>query len=650
MAFNQQEQQIIQWGLQNGKSKEEVTQAISNLRNGIVVNQPKPEEKPNYFQRVGQDFQRAGERIKTGIGESAQQISTGASEILSGNIKSGVKDIQTGAGRAALRTVGSIAGAAFAPVVEAPGIKQATEAVAGGAMKIPAVQTLAQKGAELAQKYPDASKDIEDLINIATLGVGGAAEKPIQGAVSDLTKGVKDITQKTASETVKIGKKIVPKSPEIMNKVARLTPTQARNFKNLAGETQGEYLVRTGNFGTPQEIVEKEAQKFSQSIKSVDDTLATLPGEYKAGVIDDTLKALQDKVARTSTENVPSPIASRVAEFANKNETVGLNMSEINEVKRLYEREVKLGYNKLMNPDAVQTATNVDNALREWQFSKAKELGFENIDELNKQTQISRNLLNSLGDQIVGKNGLNNISLTDWIVLSGGDPTAVGGLIVKKFFGSKAVQSKIAKMLSDVKPEGIKKPVITPSKQELQPQSKIKSEKALPKSSTTTPKKSSPKGKGTIPENSLIQEAKKYKSADEFVNAQGTPIYRGEGGSNVAQGKALLAEGKHFASDSKYPQGFGNVSENIIKPSAKVLDLGDSTFAEISQKLGIPERRYISPKELSTIAKEKGYDVLKYSGEYKSTGKQFTHFVDLTGDSTITKSQLEEIWKKANKK
>lgn len=145
----------------------------------------------------------------------------------------------------------------------------------------------------------------------------------------------------------------------------------------------------------------------------------------------------------------------------------------------------------------------------------------------------------------------------------------------------------------------------------------------------------------------LIEEARKYKSAEEFVKAQGTPIYRGEGGSNVAQGKALLVEGKHFASDAKYPKGFGSVSESIIKPNAKVLDLGDSTFQEISLKLGIPERKYIPPKELSTIAKEKGYDVLKYNGEYKSTGKTFTHFVDLTGDSTITKSQLTDIWNKA---
>lgn len=150
-------------------------------------------------------------------------------------------------------------------------------------------------------------------------------------------------------------------------------------------------------------------------------------------------------------------------------------------------------------------------------------------------------------------------------------------------------------------------------------------------------------------DDSLVSEAKKYKSAEEFVKAQPS-FYRGEGGSNVAQGKALLAEGKHFASDAEYPKGFGKVVEYSIKPNIKVLDLEDSTFAEISQKLGIPERKYISPKELAQIAKEKGYGVLKYDGEYASTGKKFNHIVDLTGDSTIPKSQLEEIWKKANSK
>lgn len=183
---------------------------------------------------------------------------------------------------------------------------------------------------------------------------------------------------------------------------------------------------------------------------------------------------------------------------------------------------------------------------------------------------------------------------------------------------------------------------VTRSQPELIPKSgkteKIQSQVSSPKS-TTKPS----------PESTLLQEAKKYETAEEFVKAQPT-VYRGEGGSNVAQGKALLAEGKHYASDAEYPKGFGKVGEYTIKPNAKVLDLGDSTFAEISKKLGIPEKNYILPKELSKIAKEKGYDVLKYDGTYKSSGKTFNHTVDLTGDSYIPKSQLTDIWNKANGK
>jgi len=123
-------------------------------------------------------------------------------------------------------------------------------------------------------------------------------------------------------------------------------------------------------------------------------------------------------------------------------------MGEINMVKRLYEKNVKLGYNKMMNADKVEQATNIDNSLRNWQVNQAQELGFNNIAELNKQTQISKFLIDKLGDQVVGQNGLNGIGLTDWIVLGGGNPQAVAGFLTKKFFSSKSVQAKIAEYLN----------------------------------------------------------------------------------------------------------------------------------------------------------------------------------------------------------
>ena len=244
-------------------------------------------------------------------------------------------------------------------------------------------------------------------------------------------------------------KRFAPQSSEIMNRVARLTPSQANKFKDIAGKSHGQYLTDTGNFGTPDEIIKREAVKFTQSIKSVDDTLAKIEGQFKDGSVTDALKELAKKEKLTSSDNVLSPNKKRVDELLAKNEREGLTMTEINEVKRLFERNVKLSFNKMLSPDSVTLATNIDNAMRKFQFDKASEFGFKNIGEMNKQTQISKNIIDSLGQQLVGKTGLNNLGMGDLILLSGGDPTAVGSFLTKKFFGAKSVQSKIAKILAD---------------------------------------------------------------------------------------------------------------------------------------------------------------------------------------------------------
>lgn len=438
---------------------------------------PVEQPKQNYVQRVGAQFDRAGQRIISGIKEGAQDIQEGDT---------------SGGVRAGLRTVGSVAGAAFAPVLEAPGIKQGVEAVVSKASEVPFIQQLASKGIELSQKYPQASKDIEDIVNIATLGLGQSATKPIQSIATDTAKSISSGIKGVSEGVTNVAKKIVPKSDEIMNRVARLTPKEANNFTKLSGGiSHGEYLTKTGNFGTPDQIIKKEAEKFMQSKNSVDMELSKLPGLYKDGSLDDALNGLVEKAKSVSSENVKSPYLQQVLDLQVKNATEGLSMEEINTVKRLYERNVKLGYNKLMNADKVEQATNVDNALREWQVNQAENLGFTNLKELNKQTQLSRFIVDKLGSQVIGKNGLNSVGLTDWIMLSGGDPTAVGGFLTKKFFGSKAVQSRIAKMLSSGETTGMVTPKVTPSKKLLQQSLEIKSEKALPKSSQVLPKKSS---------------------------------------------------------------------------------------------------------------------------------------------------------------
>lgn len=118
-------------------------------------------------------------------------------------------------------------------------------------------------------------------------------------------------------------------------------------------------------------------------------------------------------------------------------------------------------------------------------------------------------------------------------------------------------------------------------------------------------------------------------------------FYRGEGGTDVAQGQALLAKGRHFAMDSEYPKRFGEVKEYVAKPGAKVFDAGEMTYPELGKKLGIKDSfggndpQHITPEKLTQALKEKGYDVIKYTGTYQSTGKPFTHVVELTDNSLI---------------
>ena len=71
MAFSQKELDIIKWGLENGKSKSEVTAAISNFRAGVAPSKttatPQIEQEPNFGQRVSTDITEAGSKINEAI-------------------------------------------------------------------------------------------------------------------------------------------------------------------------------------------------------------------------------------------------------------------------------------------------------------------------------------------------------------------------------------------------------------------------------------------------------------------------------------------------------------------------------------------------------------------------------------------------------
>lgn len=506
-----------------------------------------------------------------------------------------------------------------------------TEALAGG---------LGAFGESTQNAVDNATTVKEGLGNIAkdtAIGTGiGVLGGGLLGGASKLPSAIRKIT---------------PQSETIMNRVARLTPSDAKNFERLAGKSHGKYLEETGNFGRPDEIVSNEVAKFSQSLKDVDYALEQLPGTYKPKEVIDVINPLEDKLIR-----VQSPEAERVVQLKNKLNTTGLDMSEINEIKRLHEKNVKLAYNKLNNADVVELATNLDNRLREWQVKQADTLGFDNIREMNKQTQLSRFIADKLGGQLIGKSGLDGMNLTDWIMVSGVDPTAVGGLITKKFFSDPGIQAKIANYLSKaekslpIKPNlgetkllrleapkgstisskgsGSTIPVapkganmeftgqvggIIPEKPSLQLlKGKLEKKASMPKLST----KSAVKSKNLSTD--LVSEAKKYKSAEEFVKAQEAP-------------KTVTVWNKSKFSD----EGAYTERPVIRKVENKTLYQG----GDDSRQFWTPDKKYA----------EQFGDVKEKTGTFYQVdnGNRMT---DVYVDASKTKSQLTDIWKKANKK
>lgn len=397
--------------------------------------QPEQPKEPGYLSRVGS-------QIKSQFNE-AKDSYTNSLEGTKNPIFAGINMAK------------NVSGIIASPITQAPGFKQLGEGFGKVGQAIvdtkPGQATTDWLSKQASPETLGAISDtLETGLNVA------AIEGTVRGGTNLYNKGKNLVNDFKAPPEPPGGGGGTPPtesptypntSSNIMNRVARLKPTDATKFEQMTGKTHGQYLTETKNFGAPDKIITTEAQKFTQSMNAVDAELAKLPGTFKSAPMTEALRGLIETAKSQTSGSIRPPWYGQLVDLVNKYKTGGLNMSETNLLKRLYEKNVKLGYNKLINPDGVAKATNIDSALRRWQLAKAKELGFKNIDAMNKQTQISKFLIDKLGDQVVGQSGLNGMGLTDWIMLSGGDPTAVAGFLSKKFFSSNAVQAKIAEML-----------------------------------------------------------------------------------------------------------------------------------------------------------------------------------------------------------
>ncbi len=152
----------------------------------------------------------------------------------------------------------------------------------------------------------------------------------------------------------------------------------------------------------------------------------------------------------------------------------------------------------------------------------------------------------------------------------------------------------------------------------------------------------------------LIQEAKKYGSAEEFVKAQGIPVYRGGtdiSKENITNAGISISKGRNVAEDFVKQKG-GKVEEIVISPNAKIVDYSNipnvkyKNLNDYSPELDNGNRQIWRDLEVEyqkaiDWAKLNGYDGVKLPLEGETRV--------INPDVLKTKSQLTDIYNQATK-
>lgn len=221
-------------GLPDTRVEDTPAYKVAQRRNAAARFDAQQKAKQGYLSRVGEHYMSGAKDVMSGLDEAVGQMESGQ------NIR--------GAKTAALRTTGAVARATFAPILEAPGVRQiidsASEKLAGN----PGVQWLGERIKEFHETNPELAKDLRDVIDIASLGVGTFGEKTIQEGVEG-----------GARETLE---RVIPKSlKNIKTGVVETAEGVGRNAGKIGGYAESRVPKLLGIFSGENDDVISQALK-----------------------------------------------------------------------------------------------------------------------------------------------------------------------------------------------------------------------------------------------------------------------------------------------------------------------------------------------------------------------------------------------------
>lgn len=235
---------------------------------------------------------------------------------------------------------------------------------------------------------------------------------------------------------------------------------------NVAGTTPEAWLREKGIIGllgdSPDSLSSKLDELANSSKASLDTGLSRIRQLYdiQSGKPNGALRVGQaiDSLKTTFGE-IPGneDLLGRLSELQRKRM---LTLSEINEVKRILDREIGV-YSKSGEVKAGAAARGLKNVRSDIQAfieKQAAQNGFANVKSLNKDTQVATGIKNAIANSAARRVGNRVLSLTDLIVGTvagvGIDPvTGLGIVIGKKFLESPRLKTAIAKVISALSPD-----------------------------------------------------------------------------------------------------------------------------------------------------------------------------------------------------
>ena len=343
-------------------------------------------KEPNYFQRVGQSFQREAEAITTGVQKGAEAIT----DLSRSPISRTGELLRTG-----LETAGGVARGAFAPILEAPILKQAIGFVTGKLIQVPQVEKVISTASELAKKYPKQARDIQNIVDITSLGyapkVSGVISKEAKAIGFDIAQGTR-VVLNSSEEAVQAD--IVNLFQKSIKPTAKKTLAQGQRYENDVLNALKTIKANADNLNVEDvtgELVSRTPQTLNELSQSLDQTKRLVFNQY------DELA----KQAGTGGAVVDArPIADELVQVA-QNKALQITNPELIKYAETWAERLR-GFGQIDTQTAQEVVKNLNNSLTAFY----KNPTYESATKVAIDAGIVNNFRKALDDAIEGATGL----------------------------------------------------------------------------------------------------------------------------------------------------------------------------------------------------------------------------------------------------